>query len=214
MSRGLGKIQRTMLFVLARHEVWLAELARQQQRPYRSPDRWSLFQLTYALAGSDEFYDRALRWQRVGWALRQFQVREFEKGNPAAREHMAALATISNRTGKNLLPTKEEEFKSRPLDYLDIQGFNPSRTILGLEKHGLVLRDHYRRFRNLALTRTGFAEARRLGGVEDSEIVDLDRMQDRWRKPDEFLLGIPVSETIWMREDGPERIKMPRAQED
>jgi hypothetical protein len=65
--------------------------------------------------------------------------------------------------------------------------FNPSRAILGLEARGFVVRDRSIRLQNLALTREGFAEARRLGAVPDSEIVDLDRVAANWQ--DDVWLG-------------------------
>ena len=76
--------------------------------------------------------------------------------------------------------------------------FNPSRAILGLEQRGFVLRDRYRRHANLALTVEGFAEARRLGGVEESEIVDLDRLAADWRETGDFWLG---EEIILLRDN-------------
>jgi hypothetical protein len=78
--------------------------------------------------------------------------------------------------------------------------FNPSRAILGLERRGFVLRHRYRRHANLALTAEGFAEARRLGGVPESEIADLDRIAERWREPDDFCLGL---EGDYWHDDGP-----------
>jgi hypothetical protein len=76
--------------------------------------------------------------------------------------------------------------------------FNPSRAILGLEKRGFVLRDRYRRHANLALTVEGFTEARRLGGVAESEIVDLDRLAADWRETGDFWLG---EEIILLRDN-------------
>jgi hypothetical protein len=39
VSFGLGVMQRSLLFRLARHEIGMAERAAELQRPYRSPDR-------------------------------------------------------------------------------------------------------------------------------------------------------------------------------
>jgi hypothetical protein len=69
-----------------------------------------------------------------------------------------------------------------------IQQLNPGRAIVGLLRPGFVLRDADRQHRNLALTVQGFAEARRLGGVPDSD-VDLDRLAADWRAPEDFGLG-------------------------
>jgi hypothetical protein len=130
-----------MLFALARHEVAAAETAAQEQRPYRSPHRWSL--------------------QNLAWAT-------FLPDEPA-----------------------------RPWLARALVRFNPSRAILGLEARGFVLRDRGIRHLNLALTRQGFAEARRLGGVPESEIVDLDRVTENWLAT--IILGpdpVPSSE-VW-----------------
>ena len=65
-----------------------------------------------------------------------------------------------------------------------------TRSLLGDRRHmaqSVVLRDRYRRRDNLALTVEGFAEARRLGAVRASEIVDLDQMQANWRAPQDFF---------------------------
>jgi hypothetical protein len=138
-----------MLFCLADHEVGLAERAAELQRPYRSPNRWSLKQLAWTTFLPD-------------------------------------------------MPPPSKQQYAYVIDHALVR-FNPSRAILGLEQRGFVKRDHYSRHRNLALTVEGFAEARRLGGVTDSEIVDLDRVAANWRDPADFALGL---DDLW-RDDGP-----------
>lgn len=153
MSRGLGLAQRAMLVRLAVHEVATAERAAEMQRPYRSPDRWSL----QALAGST--FRPELHFPR-GWKPGQYR---------------SSIA-------------------------LELTRFNPSRAILGLEARGFVLRNHYYRISNLALTREGFAEARRLVAMPSSESVDLDEVEARWRDPEDFWLG-PRLHSLLRRED-------------
>src|SRR5256885_2233360 len=118
-------MQRAMLFRLAQHEVRVAEAAAVRQRPYRSPDRWALSQLIYAVASQDEFYDRALKWQRWGHAMRQSTLQQFGAGDPSATEYLAKMVSLSARTGRQLVDLDEpEEFEPRPLDYVDIARFN------------------------------------------------------------------------------------------
>ena len=151
MARGLGTMQRLMLFRLACHEVQAAEAAAQRQQPYRSPDRWSLADLVYGL------YRSSLD---------------------------AVTARQRTRHGSELEKFRPERL--RP----ELERFHPSRAILGLEQRRLVLRDRSRRHNNLALTPEGFAEARRLGGVPASKVVNLLRVQANWRHPNDFRLGV------------------------
>ena len=174
MSHGLGVMQRSMLFRLARHEIGMAERAAELQRPYRSPDRWSLRSLIYSAA-----YHQVIARQRAahdGWNAVLAAWRAGDEANVHARL----------RKPLDLEPTDFQPH--RPSDS-DLQRFHPSRAIVGLERRGFVLRDRHRRTGNLALTVEGFAEARRLGGLADSEIVDLDRVQANWRELDDFMLG-------------------------
>jgi hypothetical protein len=69
-----------------------------------------------------------------------------------------------------------------------------------LERRGFVARDDYRRHDNIALTAARFAEACRLGGVRQSKIVDLERVQANWRAIENFALGY---RHYLGREDGP-----------
>ena len=188
MSRGLGTMQRLMLFRLADHEVWLAETASELRRLYRSPDRWSLADLIYSLA-DDALYDTVTTNQRADHERWQATLRAFSAGDERAREQFALVVNISARLRKpnpSLTPTAFEPSRPR---YRDLQRFNPSRALAGLVRGGFVLRGNYCRVRALALTAKGFAEARRLGGVPDSAIVDLDGVQANWRAPNDFLLG-------------------------
>jgi hypothetical protein len=197
MSHGLGQTQRLMLFQLADHEVRVAEAAAERQRPYRSPDRWSLRTLTY---GTFHAQIVAMQWTRQRVAGR---VEERAREVGANAKVWAAIASTYVRMPGDL--TVPDDFAShRPKDH-ELQRFNPSRAIAGLEKRGFVLRDRYRRLDNLALTVEGFSEARRLGGVRESEIVDLDQMQANWRRVDDFRLGISDLWVDW-RDDGPPRV--------
>lgn len=128
--------------------------------------------------------------------------------SPAQKSAVELLKIRLNFNYAMRQPTQLDptEFESSWPDNHDLQRFHPSRAIVGLERRGFVLRDDYHRLVNLALTREGFAEARRLGGVPDSEIVDLDRVQANWREPDDFLLGFRGS-TVWLRDDGADAIK-------
>lgn len=182
-----------MLFRLAQHEVGIAETAAEMQRPYRSPARWSLRSLTWST-----FHDQIEAQQRAahdGWNA---TLTAFRAGDEHAKEHITFLVNIHARLRKPLNLDVTEFEPSRPSDRA-LQRFNPSRAIVGLERHGFVLRDHYCRTNNLALTMEGFAEARRLGGVPDSEIVDLDRVQANWREPGDFRLGF--NEALWRDDD-------------
>ena len=154
MSRGLGQVQRTMLFTLAEHEVRLAELARQQQRPYRSPDRWSLTGLIRTA-----FWPKFEAKQRAQHDRWQETLRRWKAGDPDATE---AVKFEVNRYSmfRQRAPIDLTEFEpERPKDH-ELQRFNPSRAVLSLELHGFVLRDRYCRHSNLALTCKGFAEAK------------------------------------------------------
>ena len=183
MSRGFGTIQRAMLFTLAQHEVGMAETAAELQRPYRSPDRWSLRSLTWG-ACCRQITERQ-RAKHDDWNA---TLTAFRAGDERATEHVKIIANLHSRLRTPLNWDATEFEPSRPEDH-ELQRFNPSRTIVGLERRGFVLRDRYRRIDNLALTVAGFVEARRLGGVAESEIVDLDRVQASWREPDDFWLG-------------------------
>jgi hypothetical protein len=197
MSRGLGTIQRLMLFRLATHEVRVAEAAAQRQRPYRSPDRWSLAELLYSLSNGD-LHERAIAPQRRRHAFQRALLEGCKNGNKFATEMIKLQANIAasvHKPGPNLDP---EEFQPEWPDYRDLERFNPSRAIRGLAERGMVHRDGYRRMNGLALTREGFSEARRLGGVRDSEIVDLDKVQANWRESEDFGLG-------WKRGELPPR---------
>lgn len=181
MSRGLGTMQRLMLFRLADHELRVAEAAAERQRPCRSPDRWSLGTLTYST-----LYPQivALQWTRQRVAK---EVAERARADGAEPHVWAVIASAYVRMPDDL--TVPGDFAPRRPDDHELQRFNPSRAIAGLEKRGFVLRDRSRRINNLALTVKGFAEARRLGGVRASELVDLDQVQANWREPDDFFLG-------------------------
>jgi hypothetical protein len=102
----------------------------------------------------------------------------------------AELTSLSCRP-LNEVPAPDED---------EIQKLNPGRAINGLEQRGFALRDHCHRKDNIALTVEGFIEARRLGGVRASEIVDLDQAQANWRAPEDFLLGAAYA---WHRDDDP-----------
>jgi hypothetical protein len=181
-----------MLFCLADHEVGLAERAAELQRPYRSPNRWSLTQLTWST-----FEAEIIARQRVVHEAWQDTLRCWQAGDKDATEFVIHTVNMYARVRRRA-PIDLTEFEPvRPKD-AELQRFNPSRAILGLEQRGFVLRDHYWRHANLALTVEGFAEARRLGGVTDSEIVDLDRVAANWRDPADFALGI---DDLW-RDDG------------
>jgi hypothetical protein len=108
--------------------------------------------------------------------------------------------SLKSLTWMTFLPDRPPPRKGQYAYVIDnaLKRFNPSRAILGLEQRGLVLRDRYRRHANLALTVEGFAEARRLGGVEESEIVDLDRLAADWRETGDFWLG---EEIILLRDN-------------
>jgi hypothetical protein len=185
-----------MLFHLADHELCLAEVAAERQRPYRSPDRWSLRHLTYST-----FYNQiiAMQWtrHRVGLAAEK-AARKAGWSVDAAR----AIAVCSVRQSDAPSTIPEDYVTPRPDDW-DIKRFNPSRAILGLERRGFVVRDHYWRHANLALTVEGFGEARRLGGVRASEIVDLDRVAANWRAVRDFQLGVEFA--FNGEDDGPPR---------
>jgi hypothetical protein len=210
MSHGLGAMQRQMLFALARHEVGIAETAAELQRPYRSPDRWSLAQLIY-VAARDPITARqraAHEWNenvlKTGTdALKQDEQDRTPEQNFAGGVIVARVNL--NRALRRPTRLNPKEFEPEWPDDHERQRFHPSRAIVGLERRGFVLRDNYHRFVNLALTVAGFAEARRLGGVPDSEIVDLDRVQANWREPDDFLLGV---RSFYCRPDDADGIRL------
>ena len=198
MSRGLGTMQRQMLFGLAQHEVGIAETAAGLQLPYRSPDRWSLRSLTYSM-----FFEELVAPQRAAHERWQDTLRRGQAGDKDAQADVVRVINLNNRfhMPTNLDPT---EFEPRSPTNYELQRFHPSRAIVGLERHGFVLRDHHYRIKNLALTVAGFAEARRLVGVPNSEIVDLDRVQANWREPDDFWLGY---RNVLPRDDDADGIK-------
>jgi hypothetical protein len=194
MPRGLGTAQRLMLFRLADHELRLAEAAQERQLPYRSPDRWSLRWLTYST-----FYTQVTAGQRAQYEAWQGTLRRMKAGDKEALDHVAFLVNISGRLRRPGPDLDPSDFEPEWPGDRELQRFNPSRAIIGLERRGFVERNHYSRFDNLALTPEGFAEARRLGGVRQSEIVDLDRVQANWRAVENFALG--YRGPLW-RDDG------------
>jgi hypothetical protein len=183
MPRGLGTTQRLMLFQLADHEVCVAEECAEHQHPYRSPGCWSLTDLTIST-----FHEQLVEPQRAAHDAWQETLRRWQIGDAEARTEVARVTNINNRIGLPTVLDPSEFEPRRPNDY-ELRRFNPSRAIGGLERRGFVLRDEYHRTNNLALTVEGFVEARRLGGVRPSEIVDLDQVQANWCAPIDFRLG-------------------------
>jgi hypothetical protein len=187
MGTGLGTAQRQMLVTLARREVWVAEIATQMQRHYRPPDRWSLRGLTWA----------TYRAEITGMQYDRHQIALAAGGN---RVIQAIAQSLVRRRPDPVVP---DDFAAHRPAESDIQMFNPSRAVIGLERRGFVLRDRSRRRANLALTVEGFAEARRLGGVADSEVVDLDQLAANWRETWDFALG---EEFVLYRDDDARQI--------
>jgi hypothetical protein len=165
-----------MLLRLADHELRCAEAARERQRPYRSPDRWSRSELTAST------YRREIEARQREW--HEFRMRNL-------RLLRARDPTTLEMYGR---------FEPRYPEDNELQRFNPSRTIATLERRGLVAHDH----RSIALTAEGFALARRLG-LRDSAVVDLDRVQAAWRDPDDFMLWDHWHRSVLLCEDGPPR---------
>ncbi|MFL5253324.1 MAG: hypothetical protein ACJ8AI_10595 [Rhodopila sp.] len=162
----------------------MAEAAAERQRPYRSPDRWSLTSLTYST-----FFERFVAPQRAAHEDWQETLRLFEAGDKGALARVARVINLNNLCGRPTNLGRAAFVAEWPRDR-EIQRLNPSRAVAGLEQRGFVLCDHHYRHNNVALTVEGFAEARRLGGVRSSEMIDLDRVQARWYDPKDFGLGL------------------------
>ena len=209
MSHGLGVMQRQMLFKLAQHEVGIAEMAAELQRPYGSPDRWSLASLIYS-AVRDPITARQRAEHEWNENLKQTAMSALKQDEQdRTPEQTFAVEAIKLRINANRAlrrPTDldPKDFEPYWPEDRDRQRFHPSRAIVGLERRGFVRRAHYHRINNLALTVEGFAEARRLGGVPDSAIIDLDRVAANWREPDEFMLGYTVA---MFHDDGADAIR-------
>jgi hypothetical protein len=181
-------MQRRMLFRLADHELRVAEAAQVRQLRYRPPDRWSVQELLWSLVETDPGMGAIVFGHQRSLHEMRMQGRRYleDRGVPP--------------------PFKETEFAPHAPNYDELTRFNSSRTVTTLYRRGFV--DHYswRHRYNLALTAEGFAEARRLGGVRQSEIVDLDTVQRNWRKRSDFRLGRSDAEIAILhprRKDGP-----------
>src|SRR6516164_9318135 len=91
MPRGLGTTQRLMLFRLTDHELRVAEAAQVRQLPYRSPDRWSLSELTYST-----FRPQLIAEQRASHEAWQETLRLWKAGDEAAGKQVAEVVNIYN----------------------------------------------------------------------------------------------------------------------
>jgi len=118
MSRGLGTVQRMMLFQLACHEVQAAEASAQRQQPYRSPDRWSLADLIYSLSRTDNGIREKIDGRQRSWhAFRVALLRNFNAREESAREYYKTMVSISaaSRGATPSPPMNEAEFVPRRL---------------------------------------------------------------------------------------------------
>ena len=186
MSRGLGKMQRMLLRRMAAYEVEQAELAAQRQEGPDPPHGWSVAGLFRTLA-KDELHDRAVEPQRRRHETEQQAWRDLTERVLAGDEDAKALANIRIMGAQMAgLPLPDAATFMPVVPTACRDRFNAARIMRGLVSRGFV----YRRglfslvpgYRSEAwvLTAEGFAEARRLGDVAPSEIVDFDQLQERW----------------------------------
>jgi hypothetical protein len=182
MSRGLGSMQRMLLRRMAAREVERAETAAQEQVLYDPPRGWSIANLFFGLSRA-ELRDRLIEPQR-----RQHEkdrrawldlMERVVAGDERAKEEFNLKLHAARLVGTTPPGSQDEFTPVLPEAYWD--RFNASRVMRGLVSRQLVCRRPFHsRQEGWALTREGFAEARRLGDVAASEIIDLDQLQERW----------------------------------
>jgi hypothetical protein len=160
VSRGLGSIQRALLFALARIEVAAAEDAAQRQQQYLPPTCARIWQVL------DVAYEHALR-------------NAHERSLKRIREHEAAHRAGDVDVFDRLLMIglKKIDLNRPPTRDQLAELYNPSRALDTLHRRGLVATCHpiLSLAHGVALRAAGLVEARRLG-LPDSAIVDFDRL--------------------------------------
>jgi hypothetical protein len=176
-------MQRMLLRRMAAYEVQQAELARkQQEHPTPPHGGWSIARLFRELA-RDELPDRLVEPQLRRHERQRQEWLDLNERVLAGDEHAKALFNLKmmgmQAAGEPPPGMKEEFTPVIPETYWDRS--NSSRVMRGLIARQLVYRRAFaQRWEAWVLTREGFVEARRLGDVASSEVVDLDLLQERW----------------------------------